>query len=264
MSAVVQIADAGHVRTITLNRPDKKNALSDELAWGVVQAIEAAAADDNVWVVAVTGSGDSFCAGLDLSGPPRFSPLSPQSAQLDDIHWVGQFLLAIRKRCDKPVVGGINGVAVGAGLGLAMATDVRLVKRGARLMAGYTRIGGSPDAGLTITLPQSMGYERALRFMMENRAASGEEAVAWGMAGEVVDDDAFDARLAEYCAQLCEWSPITLRLLKRGLVKSLETSDLEQQLRYELSNIRIAFASEDAKEARKAFFEKRKPVFHGR
>jgi 2-(1,2-epoxy-1,2-dihydrophenyl)acetyl-CoA isomerase len=264
MTELVKISDEGHVRTIRLNRPERKNALSDELAWGVVTALEEAAAVDDVWVVALTGSGDAFCAGLDLSGSPRSSPLSRQSAQLDDIGWVGNFLLAIRKRCDKPVVGGINGVAVGAGLGLAMATDVRLISRSARLMAGYTRIGGSPDAGLTITLPQAMGYEQALRFMMENRTVLGDEAVALGMAGEVTDDDKFESRLVEYCQQLCAWSPITLRLLKRGMVKSLETTDLETQLRYELGNIRIAFSSEDAKEARKAFFEKRQPVFQGR
>lgn len=264
MTDVVKVADAGHVRTITLNRPEKKNALSNALAWGVIAAIEEAAAIDDVWVIAITGAGDSFCAGLDLTGSDRFTPHSAQSAQLDDIGWVGQFLLAIRKRCDKPVVGGVNGVAVGAGLGLAMATDVRLVSRGARLMAGYTRIGGSPDAGLTITLPQAMGYERAMRFMMENRTVLGEEAVALGMAGEVVDDGRFAERLAAYCQELCQWSPITLRLLKRGMAKSLETNDLEQQLRYELSNIRIAFSSEDAKEARKAFLEKRRPVFAGK
>jgi len=264
MTDVVTIADSGHVRTITLNRPDKKNALNNALAWGVIAAVEDAAKVDDIWVVAITGSGDSFCAGLDLSGGERFSPLTEQSAQLDDISWVGQFLLAIRKRCDKPVVGGVNGVAVGAGLGLAMATDVRLVSRSARLMAGYTRIGGSPDAGLTITLPQTMGYERAMRFMMENRTVNGDEAVALGMAGEVVDDDQFTERLAAYCQALCQWSPITLRLLKRGMTKSLETTDMEQQLRYEVSNIRMAFGSEDAKEARKAFFEKRKPVFTGK
>jgi len=261
---VVKVADEGHVRTIRLNRPQKKNALSNALAWGVIEAVEAAARDDDVWVVALTGTGDAFCAGLDLTGSERFHPASPQSAQLDDISWVGQFLLAIRKRCDKPVVAGVNGVAVGAGLGLAMAADVRLVARSARLMAGYTRIGGSPDAGLTITLPQAMGYERAMRFMMENRTANGDDAVAWGMAGEVVDDDRFESRLAEYCAELCAWSPITLRLLKRGMVKSLETTDMEQQLRYEVSNIRMAFSSEDAKEARKAFLEKRRPAFVGR
>ncbi len=264
MSDVIKVSDHGHVRTIVLNRPEKKNALSNALAWSVVAAIEDAAKDDTVWVVALTGSGDSFCAGLDLGGGDRFHPASPQTAQLDDLSWVGHFLLAIRKRCDKPVIGAINGVAVGAGLGLAMATDARIVARGARLMAGYTRIGGSPDAGLTITLPQAMGYERALRFMMENRTVQGEEAVALGMAGEVVDDDKLAERTAAYCAQLCEWSPITLRLLKRGMVKSMESTDMEQQLRYELSNIRMAFGSEDAKEARKAFFEKRKPVFTGK
>jgi len=263
-SDLVTVADRGHVRTITLNRPEKKNALSTALAWGVIEAVDAAAKVDDIWVVAITGSGDAFCAGLDLSGGERFHPGTPQVAQLDDIGWVGHFLLAIRKRCDKPVVGGINGVAVGAGLGLAMATDVRLVARSARLMAGYTRIGGSPDAGLTITLPQAMGYERAMRFMMENRTANGEEAVALGMAGEVVDDDKFADRLAAYCDQLCEWSPITLRLLKRGMVRAMESTDMESQLRYEVGNIRMAFASDDAKEARQAFFEKRKPTFVGK
>ncbi len=264
MTAIVTVADAGHVRTITLNRPEKKNALSGELSWGIVEAVDAAAADDNVWVVAITGSGDAFCAGLDLAAGVRYTPLSPQAAQLDDVGWVGQFLLAIRKRCDKPVVAGINGVAVGAGLGLAMAADVRIVARSARLMAGYTRIGGSPDAGLTITLPQTMGYEKAMRFMLENRTVLGEEAVALGMAGEVVDDAQIGERLAAYCQALCEWSPITLRLLKRGMARSMESTDMEGQLRYEVANIRMAFASEDGKEARTAFLQKRKPVFTGR
>lgn len=264
MSKLVEVSDAGHVRTIRLNRPEKKNALSQQLAWGVIEAIDAAARDDNVWVVALTGSGDAFCAGLDLSGSESYHPDSAMTAQLDDISWVGQFVLALRKRCDKPVVGGINGVAVGAGLGLAMAADVRLIASSARLMAGYTRIGGSPDAGLTITLPQVMGYERAMRFMMENRTVVGAQALEWGMAGEAVDDANFHGRLAEYCAQLCEWSPITLRLLKRGIVKSYESIDMEQQLRYEVSNIGRAFRSEDGQEARRAFLEKRKPVFQGR
>ncbi len=264
MAEIISIVDVRHVRTITLNRPDKKNALSGELSWGIIDAVDEATRDDNVRVVAITGSGDSFCAGLDLAAGVRYTPLSAQAAQLDDVGWVGNFLLAIRKRCDKPVIAGINGVAVGAGLGLAMAADVRIIARSARLMAGYTRIGGSPDAGLTITLPQAMGYEQAMRFMLENRTVLGDEAVALGMAGEAVDDDKFAARLAAYCQQLCEWSPITLRLLKRGMVRAMESTDMEQQLRYEVANIRTAFASEDAKEARKAFLEKRKPAFVGR
>ena len=264
MSEILAIRDAGHVRTITLNRPEKKNALSGELSWGIVGAIDAAAADDSVWVIALTGSGDAFCAGLDLTPGPRYTPQTPQTAQLDDIGWVGQILLSIRTRCDKPVVAGVNGVAVGAGLGLAMAADVRIVGRSARRMAGYTRIGGSPDAGLTITLLDAMGHEQAMRFMMENRTVLGEEAVALGMAGEVVDDALLGARLEAYCQSLCQWSPITLRLLKRGMVRAAASTDMEQQLRYEVANIRMAFASEDGKEARAAFLGKRKPVFTGR
>ena len=84
------------------------------------------------------------------------------------------------------------------------------------------------------------------------------------MAGEVVDDDKLAGRLADYCQSLCDWSPITLRLLKRGMVKSYETPDIETQLRLEVANIRMAFGSEDGREARKAFFEKRKPVFQGK
>lgn len=265
MTGVLEIENDGHVRVIRLNRPEVKNALNDELAWGVVTAIEEAANDDDVWVVAVTGTGDAFCAGLDLSGAGESaSPLTPQSRQLDDIGWVGRFTLSSRVTCDKPVVAGINGVAVGAGLSLALGADIRIMKRSARIMAGYPRIGGSPDGGMTYTLPQAVGYEQAMRFLLENRTVDGEEAYRMGLVGEVVDDDRFDARFREYCQFLTERSPITMRLSKRGLYRSTTAIDLEQQLRYELQNIHRAFASEDAKEARQAFFEKRPPVFKGR
>lgn len=264
MSPVLNVTQTGHVRTIRLNRPEVKNALSPELAWGVVSAFEDAASDDDVWVIAITGTGDAFCAGLDLRTTEREHPAPPQTAYLDDIDWVGRFLLGCRQLCDKPVVAGINGVAVGAGLALAMAADIRIIARSARLMAGYPRIGGSPDGGLTFTLSQAIGYEQAMRFMLENRTVLGEEAKALGMAGEVADDERLDARLAEYCAMLCERSPITLRLTKRGMERATRSIDIEAQLRFELANIRRAFASEDGREARTAFLEKRPPVFKGR
>ncbi|MEJ2131095.1 MAG: enoyl-CoA hydratase/isomerase family protein [Gammaproteobacteria bacterium] len=264
MAKVLVTEQEGHVRTLRLNRPEKKNALSNELAWAVVEGVEAAARDDSVWVVAITGTDDAFCAGLDLSGGDDFSPLSAQDTQLDDLGWVGRFALVLREVCDKPIVAGVNGVAVGAGLSLAMAADMRIVARSARLMAGYTRIGGSPDGGLSWTLSQAVGYEQAMRFMLENRTVLGDEAVALGMAGEVVEDDRLAARLQEYCQQIASWSPITLRLAKRTIGRASGLADLESQLRYELANIRRAFASQDAQEARKAFFEKRAPTFQGR
>ena len=265
MSNVIQIEQQGHVRTIRMNRPQSKNAISSELGWGVVKALQDAARDDDVWVVAITGTGDSFCAGLDLKGQGEDRhPDSPQTQLLDDLSWVGHFLLASREACDKPIVAGINGVAVGAGLSLAMAADIRIIARSARLMAGYPRIGGSPDGGLTMTLPQAIGYEQAMRFMLENRTVTGDEAVALGMAGEVVDDDKLPARLQEYCALLATRSPLTLRLTKRGIHRATRGVDVEAQLRYELSNIRRAFESQDGREARQAFLEKRQPVFKGR
>ena len=261
----IAIANDGHVRTITLNRPEKKNALSDELAWGIVTAVEDAAKDDDVWVIAITGTGDSFCAGLDLSpGRTGYSPLTAMEEQLDDLGWVSRFLLSLRNGCDKPIVAGLNGVAVGAGLSLALAADIRIMARSARLMAGYPRIGASPDGGMTFTLSQLIGYEGAMRFLLENRTVTGDEALALGLVGEVVNDEALPGRLAEYCQMLTERSPITARLTKRGLRAATTAIDLEAQVRYELQNIRRAFASEDAKEAREAFFEKRAPVFKGK
>ncbi|MEM7255712.1 MAG: enoyl-CoA hydratase-related protein [Pseudomonadota bacterium] len=266
MSNLIVTSQSGRVRTIRLNRPAKKNALSDELAWGIVRAVRDAAVDDSVWVVALTGTEDAFCAGLDLTGPrnPDAAPFSAQDAQLDDIGWVGQFLLALRQSCDKPVVAGINGVAVGAGLSLAMAADMRIVAKEARLMAGYTRIGASPDGGLSFSLTQAVGYEQAMRFMLENRTVLGDEAVALGMAGESVPREALDERLESYCQSLSQWSPITTRLTKRAISRAATSVDLESHVRYELANIRRAFQSEDAKEAREAFIEKRSPVMQGR
>ena len=266
MPETVAIEQNGHVRTIILDRPEKKNALSDAFAWSIINAVDDAAQDDDVWVIAITGEGDAFCAGLDLSAErdPYKAPMSAQSAQLDDIGWVGNFSLGFRQRCEKPIVGGINGAAVGAGLALALATDMRIVARSARLMAGYTRIGGSPDGALSWTLPQAIGYEQAMRFMLENRTVRGEEAVQLGMAGEVVDDDKLRDRLEEYCQQLAEWSPITTRLTKRAIGKATTHIDLETHVRFERVTVGRAFASEDAQECRRAFFEKRKPVIVGR
>ena len=264
MSAPLRIDDTGRVRTIALDRPEKKNALSSELAWALVSAVEEAARDDAVWVIALTGSGDAFCSGLDLGGPgAEASPLSAQGQLLDDISWVGRFPLVLRDVCDKPVIAGINGVAAGAGLALAMAADIRLAASRARLIAGYPRIGGSPDGGLTWTLPQAIGYEQAMRFLLENRTVDADEAWRLGMVGEVVADDRFEARLREYCDLIATRSPITTRLTKRGLTRATAI-DLEAHVRFELANIRRAFASQDAQEARRAFFEKRAPTFSGR
>ena len=109
-----------------------------------------------------------------------------------------------------------------------------------------------------------MNYEQGLRFLLENRTVEGDEALRLGLVGEVVDDDQFDDRFKEYCQSLTKLSPITARLSKRVVKRATTTIDLAGQLRYELTNIRMAFSSEDGKEARQAFLERREPVFKGR
>jgi 2-(1,2-epoxy-1,2-dihydrophenyl)acetyl-CoA isomerase len=262
----IMITDDTHVRTIQLNRPHKKNALSNTLAWDIVRAIDAATADDDVWVIAITGIDDCFCSGVDLSpggNAPDRGPMSEIQSQIDDLSWVGEFPLAIRQRCDKPVVAGLNGVAAGAGLALAMVCDMRIAAESAWVFPGYSRIGGSPDGGLSWTLPQILGYEKAMRFLLENKRIDANDALSLGLIGEVVPDDQFQARFKEYCHSLTTISPIAARLTKR-VVREATKIDIEAQVRYELQTIGTAFASEDGQESRKAFLERRMPEIKGR
>jgi 2-(1,2-epoxy-1,2-dihydrophenyl)acetyl-CoA isomerase len=266
MTSVLNIDDLDRVRILRLNRPQKKNALSEELAWGIVEAVESALRDDAVWVIGITGTADAFCSGLDLtpSVNARQGSLSEQEAFLDDLGWVSRFPLVLREQCDKPIVAGINGVAVGAGLSLAMAADIRIAAESVRLIAGYPRIGGSPDGGLSWTLSQAVGYEQAMRFLLENRTVGAAEALQLGLVGEVVPDDTFGSRFEQYCQSLTRLSPITARLTKRVVRRATALVDAEAHFRYELQSIRKAFSSEDGKEARDAFVERREPRFKGR
>jgi len=132
VSDVLQVSNSGHVRTLRLNRPEKKNALSNELAWAIITAVEAAAEEDDVWIIGITGTADAFCSGLDLTpgeGGGRGVPMSPQTAYLDDLGWVSRFPIVLRERCDKPIVAGLNGVAVSLiGAGAVRRTVIRSAK----------------------------------------------------------------------------------------------------------------------------------------
>src|SRR5262245_45230121 len=203
----------GHVRVLRLDRPERKNALTGSLGWSIVRAVADANADDEVRVVALTGNGDAFCSGLDLVGDNDAMPdtgLSEQERSLDQKGWVGRFLLSLRFDTDKPVVAGINGAAVGAGLSLAMAADIRIAADTARLHPGYLRAGTSPDGGLTWSLPTLIGHEAALRFLLESRFVDADEALRRGMISEVVAADELDTRLIEFCTAIAAHAPLAV------------------------------------------------------
>ncbi len=265
--SLVNVENRGAVRILSLNRPERKNALTGALGWAIVNSLREAAADDDVWVIGLTGAGDGFCSGLDLSdrgGPADGNPMSPQSQKTDDLGWVSHFPLVMREECEKPIVAGVNGVAIGAGFSLAMGADIRIASSNAKFLAGYARAGTSPDGGLTWTLAQSIGYERALRFLLEQQMISADEALSLGIVGEVAPAEAFEARFFDYCELLTGVSPIAARQTKRMVGGAVALPNLRRHLSVEIASARRGLESEDSREAVKAIMEKRKPVFTGR
>ena len=256
----------GAVRVLRLDRPERKNALTQRLGWAVIEAVRDAARDDSVRCIGLTGNGDAFCSGLDLAADDEgpVAPLSEGEAAVDDLGSVGRFPLVMRFECDKPVVAGVNGLAIGAGMSLAMCADMRVASQASRFHPGYSRAGTSPDGGLSWTLPQVLGHERALRFLLDPRWVPAEEALALGIVGEVAPEGEFEDRFMARCQALAELAPIAVRQTKRLVSRAGLRNDVEAHVAEELHYARRGLASEDGKEAVAAIMEKRKPSFSGR
>jgi 2-(1,2-epoxy-1,2-dihydrophenyl)acetyl-CoA isomerase len=261
MPSLIQRTSPTGVHTITLNRPERLNAVDQTLADELPRALDAVAREDAVRVVLITGAGRGFCSGLDLSTPPHL-PDATRAERLDAFAWVGRWVLSVA-RCEKPVVAAVNGPAAGAGFGLALAADIRLVAASARLTAGYVRRGLSPDAGVSFLLPRIVGLSRATEILFTGRDIDAAEAERIGLAAMVIADDGFADHAYEFAERLAAGPPNALALTKRLLTTSLETS-FEAQLERELAYIKTCFASSDAAEALAAFAEKRRPQFGGR
>lgn len=248
------------VCTITLNRAERLNAVNGVLADELPAAVEEAGQDDAVRVLVITGAGRGFCAGLDL-GEPVVLPDGSRAERLDDLAWVGRWVMAL-VGCEKPVVAAVNGAAAGAGFGLALAADLRLISSAARMTAGYVRRGLSPDAGVSYFLPRLVGLSRASDIIFTGRDVTAEEAERIGLASRVVPAENFAGVVAEYAGALAAGPPLAYALTKRLLVQSFDRP-LVAQLRDELTQIKTCFASSDVREAMKAFGEKRLPRFTG-
>jgi 2-(1,2-epoxy-1,2-dihydrophenyl)acetyl-CoA isomerase len=254
------------VRTLTLNRPDRLNAVNVALSEELPPAMAEAAADDAVRVVVITGAGRGFCAGLDLDpaniGAWMARQAESRSARLDELEWVGRWVLSLVE-CQKPVIAAINGPAAGAGLGLALAADIRLMSAAATVTTGYVRRGLCPDAGVSYFLPRIVGLSRAADLVLTARDVPAEEAERIGLVSRVLPVEGFRAAVAEYAAGLAVGAPVALALSKRLVATSLD-AELDDQLRKEYASIRMCFTTEDVQEALRAFGEKRAPRFVGR
>ena len=267
MTQVLDIQTDGRLRVLRLNRPERKNALNGELLGALGAALREAAHDDDVWAVALTGNGDAFCSGLDLDQNSDRTdvdePNDDASAERDDA--TDHLSLLMRVECEKPVLAGVNGVAVGIGLSLAMNADIRIAAPSARFHPGYARVATSPDGGLTWTLTRAVGYERAMRFLLEQRMLSAPEAHALGLVSEITEtDDEFEQRFLDYGQMLASVAPLAARQTKRLLVRVDQPPDLATHLDDEIGLALHGLASNDSKEAIRAMVSKERPEFTGR
>lgn len=245
------------VATITLNRPEKKNAMSGQLFAELLQVVQEVQGNDDDRVLVITGAGGDFCSGADLSAPS-----SPDAHPLDRMRSVGDVALALH-RLSKPAIAKVRGVAVGAGCNLALACDLIAASEDARFSQIFARRGLSVDFGGSWLLPRLIGLHKAKELALLADIISAQEADELGLVNRVVPEGELDELVDDWARRLAAGPPIALAQSKRMLNDSLMvTMDqaLEDEGRAQVAN----FATVDTAEARDAFLAKREPVFTGK
>jgi enoyl-CoA hydratase len=247
------------VAWITVNRPDKLNALDRETFRAIIAAVEHALADPAFGVIVLTGAGEkAFVAGADIA---EMSVLDPREAQA----WSHELQAGLDRieRAGKPVVAAVNGFALGGGCELAMACHVRIAADSARLGQPEVNLGLIPGAGGTQRLQRLVGRGRALDLILSGDAIPASEALRIGLVERVVPAAALRDETASYAAKLLAKSPTAIARAIEAVVSGGETAQPEAQ-RLEASLFGLCFATEDMREGTRAFLEKRKPVFPGK
>jgi 2-(1,2-epoxy-1,2-dihydrophenyl)acetyl-CoA isomerase len=239
------------VLKVILNRP-KANAFNDEMIAAAQQAFREAARDEQVRVVLLTGSGTVFSAGQDVK-EPRQGPNASFRYHLQ--HTYNPLVLQIR-RLEKPVLAAINGAAAGAGLGIALACDLRIAAASARFVVGFLGIGLACDSAVSLFLPTLIGVGRAAEFAFSNDPIPADRALEWGLVNRIVPDDELQERAFEWAATLAQGPIHAMGLAKRDFNRAIYWN-LEQVLDYESHNQEIAGRGEEHREGVQAFREKR-------
>ena len=246
------------IATLRLNRPDSFNAISLELAQGLIEQLLTLAADAQTRAIVITGQGTAFCAGGDL----KWALAYPQGPAAAFLKLAGQVHMAITgiRHLPKPVIAAINGVAAGGGFSLALACDFRIMSRSATLRQGYTSAGLCLDAGGSFMLPRLVGFARAMEIAALDEPISAEQALAWSMITRVAEPDQVETAARELATRLARRSLNSFAWSKRLLNESFETS-LETQMERERDAIASCADHPDGLEGLRAFTEKRKPKF---
>lgn len=251
----IALHEEGGALRITLNRPEVLNALTFELLGELASALRGPAAEPSVRAVLITGAGRGFCAGADLASTPLSGDIGEilERSYHPVVHAIADL--------DKPVVAGVNGVAAGAGMSLALACDMRFLAEQASFAVGFTGIGLVMDAGGSYFLPRLVGVGRALELAVSNRRVDATEALALGLGERVLEGD-FAESVWHEVKQLAQGPTAAYGLLKRELRASLD-NDLSTQLALEARSQSRAATTSDVREGILAFKEKRAPEFKG-
>ncbi len=251
------------VATITLNRPEKLNALNGKLRDEILDVCHEVKNNDGIRAVIFTGSGRGFCSGADLTGGMPANDEPPKwQVTADEDGWVGRQAHAVYQ-LDKPSIAAVNGVAAGAGMSLALACDMRIGSENARFKAVFIERNLSPDSGMSYFLPRIVGSGNALDMILTSRAVGAEEALRMGLLQRLVPHAELLASAQEVGAQIAAHPPIAAMMSKRVVQRSQDHS-FDDQMRYESAALGICRrATNDAKEQRLAFVEKRSARFTG-
>ncbi|MDT3446570.1 MULTISPECIES: enoyl-CoA hydratase/isomerase family protein [unclassified Pseudofrankia] len=243
------------VLTVTINRPDRKNAANDVVWAGLRDAFQDAKDDPAVRAVILTGAGGAFCSGADLEqGAGAGHPLT-------QMNWVNQTAVALHE-LPKPIVAKVRGVAVGAGWNLALGCDLVVAAKDARFSQIFTKRGLSIDFGGSWLLPRMVGMQQAKRLTFLAEMVSAEEAAALNLVTYVVEPDELDGFTTDLGRRLAQAPPIAIAESK-ALLHGGVNSTLREALDHEARSQTIQFASADGPAALAAFLEKREPVFTG-
>jgi 2-(1,2-epoxy-1,2-dihydrophenyl)acetyl-CoA isomerase len=255
----VEVALRDGALVVTIDRPARRNALTPDQVHHIGQVCAAAERDDAVRVVEIRGTGDSFCAGADLSD----ADLSASGGQIPPISMGRNLFLPILE-LSKPLVGVINGVAAGGGLGLALCCDIRIASERARFATAFTRIGITANDAVAYLLPRIVGIAKALELIYFGRPIDAAEAERIGLVSYVRPHDDLAAFADDFVERLLAGPPAALRFSKRLVLDGLDRTYREHVLAQEYASLaNRVLADHDIQEGVAAFKEKREPRFQG-
>ena len=251
------------IATLTLNRPDRLNALGGSLRDDLHDAITRSAADPEVRVLIVTGSGKGFCAGGDVKAMNEAKEGRRERPFMEKIAPGRDRTLLAMREAPQPIIAAVNGAAAGAGMNLALACDIRLASSAAKFSQAFVKRGLHPDWGGTYFLPRIVGMAKACELIFTGALIDAAEALRLGIVSQVLAPEELLPAAQALARAIAAGPPIAIRLAKRGLYRNAE-SDLRTALEYETFAQNACFETEDATEGIRAFVEKRAPQFKGR